>query len=543
MGYYADRSTGRGQLYLLTREEEPFCAHQFNLEIYSSENDLPLRTLGRLDAVLEGDGSLNETFSVTEKDDTELFAGDVISRILVPHPALGFPHSITVTYKSYSGWLSKGLGKWTIHKLVLTDSFGRKMSMCKRNISLISDKPIYFKLENGDCFLVDEHDSNNVSDDTTVRTEQSPIRSDYNITQDYKHSTITTQSNGKDRMRNKKDIISLGSNFKITSNTTYAFVKITDPLPWHPVIENLLDHDTSNDDNRDITSNLSKINSSINNLEVGRAISDDTFSTQQSIVIQSKNLKDRVDPILKSNSKNYRKIKFFNTNETTANNNSSNDLVSRRQSSYFTIQLLPFRLGELIERAERYARETLLPLISEQAPKLFGFGVVDTNDSNKKSSDSTPTYIPLLLAANQTHNKHQKSERQVNLPPRFSKTVLVEPSDFEEDVINIDDDQQNKVATQVSLNKKDLFKENTGASLKQSVVQNESRYNKNILSLLRRQKDVRNSLLPAKLEAESSVGITLLEDLDILQTNDKENLPGIHIELPTYKPTIFNSPN
>lgn len=25
MGYYADRSTGRGQLYLLTREEEPFC--------------------------------------------------------------------------------------------------------------------------------------------------------------------------------------------------------------------------------------------------------------------------------------------------------------------------------------------------------------------------------------------------------------------------------------------------------------------------------------------------------------------------------------
>lgn len=25
MGYYADRSLGRGQLYLLTREEEPFC--------------------------------------------------------------------------------------------------------------------------------------------------------------------------------------------------------------------------------------------------------------------------------------------------------------------------------------------------------------------------------------------------------------------------------------------------------------------------------------------------------------------------------------
>lgn len=25
MGYYADRSKGRGQLYLVTRDEEPFC--------------------------------------------------------------------------------------------------------------------------------------------------------------------------------------------------------------------------------------------------------------------------------------------------------------------------------------------------------------------------------------------------------------------------------------------------------------------------------------------------------------------------------------
>lgn len=25
MGYYADKSTARGQLYLITRDEEPFC--------------------------------------------------------------------------------------------------------------------------------------------------------------------------------------------------------------------------------------------------------------------------------------------------------------------------------------------------------------------------------------------------------------------------------------------------------------------------------------------------------------------------------------
>lgn len=66
MGYYADRSYGRGQLYLVTREEEPFCAHQFQLKIYNSFNDLPLRTIGRLEATLESEGGLNETFKISE---------------------------------------------------------------------------------------------------------------------------------------------------------------------------------------------------------------------------------------------------------------------------------------------------------------------------------------------------------------------------------------------------------------------------------------------------------------------------------------------
>lgn len=66
MGYYADRSTGRGQLYLRTRDEEPFCAHQYNLKVHSSTNELPIRTLGRLEIELESDGGLSEAFTLTE---------------------------------------------------------------------------------------------------------------------------------------------------------------------------------------------------------------------------------------------------------------------------------------------------------------------------------------------------------------------------------------------------------------------------------------------------------------------------------------------
>lgn len=66
MGYYADRSTGRGQLYLRTREEDPFCAHQMKIKLQSSYDDLPLRTLGRIEVILESEGGLTEAFTVTE---------------------------------------------------------------------------------------------------------------------------------------------------------------------------------------------------------------------------------------------------------------------------------------------------------------------------------------------------------------------------------------------------------------------------------------------------------------------------------------------
>lgn len=66
MGYYADKSTGRGQLYLRTREEEPFCAHQYKIMLHNAISDLPIRTIGRIDIELESSGGLTESFTITE---------------------------------------------------------------------------------------------------------------------------------------------------------------------------------------------------------------------------------------------------------------------------------------------------------------------------------------------------------------------------------------------------------------------------------------------------------------------------------------------
>lgn len=519
MGYYADRSTGRGQLYLVTREEEPFCAHQFNIEIYSSETDIPLKTLGKLEVILEGDSSLNETFSITEKDDAEFFAGDVMSRILVPHPALGFPHSITLAYKPYSGWLTKGLQQWTIHKIVLTDSFGESMSFCQRRIELDSDKPVYLKLQPGDCYIADEND-------VTVGPQdkyESSTKDDINRADESKHSTFKPSYNDDDeKLREKKEVIDLGSNFKIVQNQTHSYAEQTKPddrLPWHPVLEsgNALDKDTTIESSRNFRDTeifepiLRNRDRTADRKEgAGRSIheKDDT----------NKVIKDEiVEPVLKSTTQKARKMKNVPVQSATT------DAAKPRENSFFTIQLLPFRLGELIERAERYARETLLPLISEQAPRFFGFGRAESR------SDRMPKYFPPLGEIADTEAEaSQISERRIDLPPELNATSsFIEVPDYEEAI-----DMQND--THVKQNRNVDFPDD-------AIEFDDSRSDKDILSLMRQNSGAMATVLTDVPAAEQSRSYyTNLDEIGGLAATKLENgrTVGVHIELPTYKPQM-----
>lgn len=86
MGYYSDTSNARGQLYLITREEEPFCALQYQIKVYNSHGKRPTKSYGKLQVTLIGSGSFNETFTMTRKDDEELLVGTILHKIVVPHP-------------------------------------------------------------------------------------------------------------------------------------------------------------------------------------------------------------------------------------------------------------------------------------------------------------------------------------------------------------------------------------------------------------------------------------------------------------------------
>ncbi|XP_046408288.1 uncharacterized protein LOC124172835 [Ischnura elegans] len=153
MGYYADRSSGRGSLYLITRDEEPFCAHQLLLRVESSPSPLPVVSYGKIQVTLLGNSpNANETFVMTRKDDEELQAGGVLARIIVPHPVMeDGPVKVELLYTAYSGWISSGLAKWSIDKISLGDSFGKSSSFCKRGLILESGTPVTVPIFPGDC--------------------------------------------------------------------------------------------------------------------------------------------------------------------------------------------------------------------------------------------------------------------------------------------------------------------------------------------------------------------------------------------------------
>ncbi|XP_016987019.1 uncharacterized protein LOC108050044 [Drosophila rhopaloa] len=453
MGYYADRSTGRGQLYLLTREEEPFCAHQFQLQIFNSFNDLPLRTIGRLEAILEGDGGLNETFEISEKDDAEFFAGDIVSKIIVPHPALGFPTTLSLHYKSYSGWLSKGLPHWDIDKVVLTDSFGRSHSLCRPSTKLSSGSPVRLRLQAGNCELDNQEDYGayttqppaappaggpTISPPTELPTDSSP--------QESGHLAASVDGvDGVETVKQRKDIFNLGTSFKLARNQTYPLDQ-GDELPWQPIlVGNSLDNETAE------AAAAAESSRSLSDSAVAGEIFEPVLKDRRLAVNRGRNLQDYgttespeiVEPVLKATTPRVKQGKDLDLSESevvagmvttlgaisSAVTAGSSHIPAKTMTQVGTgrspdpdepqtVQLLPFRLGELLQRAERYARETLLPLISVQAPRFFGFNVTPHDRGIAGPGESRkPRYIPryeesAFLNASSPRRRSQKAARR-----------------------------------------------------------------------------------------------------------------------------------
>lgn len=74
------------------------------------------------------------------------------------------------------------------------------------------------------------------------------------------------------------------------------------------------------------------------------------------------------------------------------------------ENKFVTVQLFQYRLGDVFERAEKYARNTLFPLLSEQISSIFNFESAE-GDVRDESTDS-----PIVIKQNKKYGEDQQQK-------------------------------------------------------------------------------------------------------------------------------------
>ncbi|CAG4937089.1 unnamed protein product [Colias eurytheme] len=355
MGYYADRSLGRGQLYLLTREEEPFCAHQYHVEVWGGIEANEKPNFGRVTLTLHGDSGLNESFPMTKREEKSGSRASRWTRVLVPHPALGVPLRATLHYAPYGGWLSAGAKRVHLDKLLITDSFGKTSSFCKL-LWLVTDESIQLPLYPGDCEI----------------KEIDEITNETNIEQDVILKENVTKIIGDDPHDNELP----------EESPQQPFALIDSNYEWEEATDTGRAFGMTN--TKTAPSGLVEIAEPVlrpRNRKTPRQRSDnpdEIHEISEPLLRPTQAPRSTTAPPL-------RKAKNYDVSTTPTNDEI--DIKDEKEEQGFAVQFLPARLASFISRAERYARDTLLPLVSAYAPRLPIFG-------SRELPRTTARYIP-----------------------------------------------------------------------------------------------------------------------------------------------------
>lgn len=327
------------------------------------------------------------------RDDQELFAGDFISKIIVPHPALNFPKNVTVTYQVYRGWLTRGLSAWSVSKVILSDSFGESYSLC-RHFNLESGKPQRMTLEPGDCheeelFLLAEKATREASAklEATTKSPQSSteIYPTFNVTD--------VMSLGKHipLERNETESVRISST---TTTTEKATTKLASNASWKPMLK------TSTPGNLNLTqpaSNGSTDSVDEKFLNIGERMPKKAKTEKRSFGESGEDDLINSVPIREDSS----------SIEEPMNDDDDIMMDDNIDNKFVTVQLFQYRLGDVFEKAERYARFTLFPLLSEQISNIFYF---DGTEKDVHSTDS-----PIVIRSTSNNLRKFDVEEQVDV--------------------------------------------------------------------------------------------------------------------------------
>ncbi|XP_011174955.1 uncharacterized protein LOC105207204 isoform X2 [Solenopsis invicta] len=489
MGYYSNESPARGQLYLVTRDEEPFCAHQYQIKVYNSRSERSARSYGKLQVTLVGKGSYNDTFAMTRKDE-ELLVGAILQKIVVPHPAVTNLEAIEIKYTAYSGWISSGLVSWTIDKVAIIDSFGKILSVCKKGLILESGRSVYLPLYPGECNIPLDTDNSTVP--AAVPTLERVAMEDrqggigpFTKEQNYetKDPEYSVEILSTDRPSQRRGL----GPFTKEQNRRVAEVEtaLEDAEKRRNVANPWIILDISGDGDS-------------NSLENAESEQGRSFSGTANLIYRASTIPERVaevtvttvatttelllpdikEPVLRPSKKDAgRSLKLPEITEPilrprATRHNTRNEVVPPQQQQHhdkqrdeiqetsststraFTVQFLPERLAGILAQAERYARQTLLPLISQYTPS-FVTGI----------RHEEPKYFPLLsdivrpksadnTETNRTTSRQRNSDqisRVVIGQSKTNRSFSIEDKRYEKSTLSVQtENDKNMPKTEVS---------------------------------------------------------------------------------------------
>ncbi|KAL3267943.1 hypothetical protein HHI36_007080 [Cryptolaemus montrouzieri] len=567
MGFYADRSKGRGQLYLITRDEEPFCAHQYLVKLETSSSPVNIVSYGKIQITLIGDSFLNETFMMTRKEDEEMVLGQSISKILVPHPVLAEPNSIQILYTAYSGWLSSGLTQWRMDKVTLSDSFGKISSVCKKNLVLESGIPVTLPLYPGECNLpkeahgkVVENKIYEIKNNTYKNRETSNfiptqvIRvGDEHIKKEFRKETYSSmfkdaidflnipwnKENDTDILDNEAKESGRALNTRIVkigeNGVNDVEREIVEPILKPQSVKNARSHNldkrkpeitepilrATTVKSRTVKSDPIFKNDFISKLASDRKeIQYNFYEPDEVVFIPKRNNKERSEK---------RKRQELNVGNLGITNLIRPPLDNPIEAIVTTVQFLPQRLAKMFEQAEKYTRETILPLVSTYTPKFL---------TEIISQRPKPQYVPLsnMAELKETYSKpttEKSSDETESVEPKqpITSTPKLETKNLENEV------QQTTPYTHIQkIGKRGKKIEFVFPNIAFSP--SESKNNNNISRKVR--DDTKNVPKPSETPANDKPPTTSLESSQRSMDSsvaEKPKTRAIYIDLPVFEAT------
>lgn len=407
--------------------------------------------------------------------------GMVISKIIVPHPILLEPAQILIHYKAYSGWLSSGLSHWKIDKITLSDAFGKILSVCKKNLILESEIPVTLRLYPGECNLPKEDiisKKNDIKEDKEQESQHikfapTPVVKigievlDKNSSTEKEKNLLSIKDaieifnlpwgDDKDNRLDSDVESSRAFNTRIISSQNNSN-NLNQSEIIREVMEPILKpqstkHGRSHDPHKEIPEISEPILGPSNIRKLTVISTSPSTSIDLSINTSQYNSKDRNDN--KDITYNFYDLEKANEWGPTTDDKPKSEKWKRQDDSKVlpisqnvvqedhrldvheygvtmivkTVQFLPQRLARMFEEAEKYAKETILPLVSTYTPKFLTDFITPVVKPKYVPFNIEMTTIKLIAKSDRTSHKVAPSNNLaksevINILPIIEKGMI-----------------------------------------------------------------------------------------------------------------------